>query len=96
MLFRSDNLKNALVSLKQHMNTDRLDVTEQKFELLIAQNHQTAVAANLCDLALELNIPVLLITGESNPKELKKARFYASRIIQIKSTEKEMIIKNVN
>ena len=30
----TDNLKNALVSLKQHMNTDRLDVTEQKFELL--------------------------------------------------------------
>lgn len=68
---------------------------EKKFELLIAQNHQTAVAVNLCDLALELNIPVLLITGESNPKELKKARFYASRIIQIKSTEKEIIIKNV-
>ena len=66
------------------------------FRILYSVERQTAVAANLCDLALELNIPVLLITGESNPKKLKKARFYASRIIQIKSTEKEMIIENVN
>ena len=63
--------------------------------ILYSVERQTAVAANLCDQAWEMNIPVLLITGSSILKELKKARFYTQRTIQIKSTEKEMIIENV-
>ena len=39
-----------------------------------------------------MNIPVLLITGSSILKELKKTRFYTQRTIQIKSTEKEISI----